>query len=243
MGACAWRSENLSPLTTISLAFSTQGSRKGRHRRSVPRTNSLVRHQRRDIQHETLHRLQELIKVAVAVEIELEGIEAGFLTIAQQIAGHFGRCTVAHWPLAARRRRIAGDCADLDTEAHACGDRHAPDLLARLAQSGLPLDQFRNGQRGRLPQRGKARRPAQCRIAGTANPYRGMWLLHRLGANMHVGKRKEPTGEGDLAWRPTGLPEAQIFVGARPPLVEWHAERRKFKFVPADTNTGNQSTA
>src|SRR5215469_7444149 len=57
-------------------AFSTPASRKGRHRRSVPRTNSLIRHQRRNILQEALHRLQELIKVAVAVavEVDLEGI-------------------------------------------------------------------------------------------------------------------------------------------------------------------------
>src|SRR5208283_3227017 len=63
-----------------------------------------------------------------------------------------------------------------------------------------------------------------------------MRLLHRLRVDMHVGERREPPGERDLARRPAGLPEAQIFVGAGAPLVERHAERgNSASFQPTPT--------
>jgi len=70
-----------------------------------------------------------------------------------------------------------------------------------------------------------------------------MWLLHRLRVDMHVGERTESPGERDLARRPAGLPEAQIFVRARAPLVERHAERGKLGLVPTDADTGDQPAA
>ena len=63
--------------------FSTPVSLKGLHRSSAPRANSLLRHYRCDVVHEALHRLEELVKVVIAVEVDLEGIEAGFFTVAQ----------------------------------------------------------------------------------------------------------------------------------------------------------------
>jgi len=38
---------------------------------------------RRDVAHEALHRLEELVEVAVAVEVDLEGIEVRRFAVAQ----------------------------------------------------------------------------------------------------------------------------------------------------------------
>ena len=86
--------------------------------------------------------MQELVKVAVAVEIDLKGIEVRFFAVAQQVASDFGWRAVPNRPLAAQWWRIAGDRAELDAEAHARRDRRAPDLAARLVQRSLTLDQL-----------------------------------------------------------------------------------------------------
>src|SRR5215472_5440380 len=109
-------------------AFSTPASRKGRHRRSVPRTNSLIRHQRRNILQEALHRLQELIKVAVAVEVDLEGIA----TRCEKGAACYPR------PLGSviRQARSWTATARLPASAKNSGQRGAPGTLRRLARPG-----------------------------------------------------------------------------------------------------------
>ena len=105
-------------------------------------TNSLAGHSWCDVLHEALHRLEELVEVAVAMEVDLKGIEARFLAEAQQVASDFGWRAVPNRPLAARRWRVPGHRAELDAEAHAPRDRDAPDLVTRLAQRGLTLDQL-----------------------------------------------------------------------------------------------------
>ena len=60
---------------------------------------------------------------------------------------------------------------------------------------------------------------------------------------MQVGERKEPPVERDIARRPAGLPETQIFIGARAALAERHAERGKLRLVPADADTDDQPAA
>src|ERR1700745_3174570 len=103
-----------------------------------------------DVLHEALHRLEELVAVAVAVKIDLKGIEARGLAVPQQVASDLGWRAVPNRPLAARGWRIAGDRAELNAKAHARRDWRAPDFVARLVQRSLTLDQLGEGQRGRL---------------------------------------------------------------------------------------------
>jgi hypothetical protein len=57
-------------------------SREALDPRLVRRARSLAGHSWCDVLHEALHRLEELIKVAVAVEINLEAVEACFFAVA-----------------------------------------------------------------------------------------------------------------------------------------------------------------
>src|SRR6202040_1182133 len=120
--------------------------------------------------HETLHGVEELFEVAVAMEIDLEGLESGRLSVAQQIGSNLGGRAVAGWPLLAGRRCVPGNGAELHPEAHPRRDRLAPECLACLAQCRAALDQLRQRQRGRLPDRREPRRAAQGRGAWPAHP-------------------------------------------------------------------------
>ena len=86
--------------------------------------------------------LEQLFEVAVAMEIDLESLDTGRFSVAQQIGSNLGRRTVPGWPLLAGRRRVAGDRAELDPKAHPRRDRLAPDCLARLTQCRAALDQL-----------------------------------------------------------------------------------------------------
>jgi hypothetical protein len=46
--------------------------------------------------------VEQLFEVAVAMEIDLEGLETGRLSVAQQIGSNLGGRAMAGWPLLAR---------------------------------------------------------------------------------------------------------------------------------------------
>ena len=75
--------EKTSALThDLSRHSQPPGSRKALDRRSVLWASSLARHYRCDVLHEALHRLEELAKIAVAVEVDLKGIETRSFAVA-----------------------------------------------------------------------------------------------------------------------------------------------------------------
>src|SRR6202020_1022017 len=47
-------------------------------------------HQRLHLVHEALHRIEELSEIAIAVKVDLEGIDTRFLPIAHQFGGNLG---------------------------------------------------------------------------------------------------------------------------------------------------------
>src|SRR5262249_19583500 len=78
---------------------------------------------RRDVAHEAFHRLEQVVEGAIAVEIDLERVEAGGLAVAQQIVRYSRWSAVTGRPLLACRGAVAGDRAEFHPETHARGNR------------------------------------------------------------------------------------------------------------------------
>ncbi len=139
---------------------------------------------------------EELTKVLVAVEVDLEGVDTRRLAVAQQIRSDLGSGAVPDRSICTGGRNISGDGAELDPKAHARLRRLlTADPAAGLAQKIPALDEVGDGRRRRLPHGGKRRGSSQRRVARPPDPDRGVGLLQRLGADMHCGERKEPAGK------------------------------------------------
>src|SRR5215467_6736399 len=97
-----------------------------------------------------------MLEVAVAVKIDLEGVDPGCLAVTQQVTGDLRGSAVPDGTVLACRRRSAGDRAELDPKAHPCRDRLAAGCFARPAQGIASLSKLGDRQRRRLPHRGEA---------------------------------------------------------------------------------------
>jgi hypothetical protein len=98
------------------------------------------REPRLHLAHEALHRLEQLVDVAVTVEIDLEGIETGRFSVAQHIRSNLGGRAVPRRPLLAGRRCVAR------TEATAgiiptSGQPSKPSRSHRAAPGARALDE------------------------------------------------------------------------------------------------------
>jgi hypothetical protein len=66
-----------------SISIRAHGAWRNENRIAFGSISLITGYHRRDVAHEALHRLKELVEVAVAVEVDLEGIEVRRFAVAQ----------------------------------------------------------------------------------------------------------------------------------------------------------------
>ena len=92
---------------------------------------------------EEVHRIEQLLEVVTAIEINLKGFHPRRPAVSSNVRGDLFGCALASGPLAVRRS-VACDGAEVHAKTHT-GRWYvlAPDLGAGLSQVGLVFDEVR----------------------------------------------------------------------------------------------------
>src|SRR2546429_2702317 len=129
--------------------------------------------------------------------------------------------------------------------------RRVPARLARIGRqaldAGRELDWRTHGEPGvranGVPAVRQGRRPSQGTWAFTNDPYRWVWLLHRLGQKVDIREATILSLKGWMITRPQLFEGAQIFIRDCTTLGKRRqAERLKLFTHPAHTDADDEPT-